>query len=183
MNICQVKECVSSPPPSKPRQKYCGKHYARWKRHGDPLLTLTTPGGRKASCTATKCKAAATARLKTNSPLCPKHYHRLRRYGVFEDHDYEALRPKRRRDQSKTVYTWIKHNGKWKFEHRAVMEDFLGRPLAKGETVHHKNGKTKDNRIGNLELWASTHPSGQRVTDLVAWAREIETKYGHLCSR
>jgi len=37
-------------------------------------------------------------------------------------------------------------------EHRLVVERSLGRQLERWEDVHHINGDTEDNRIGNLEV-------------------------------
>ncbi len=64
-------------------------------------------------------------------------------------------------------------------EHVKMMADHLGRRIRTemGETVHHVNGVKGDNRLKNLELWVSSQPKGQRVTDLLDWAHEIIDTY------
>lgn len=46
--------------------------------------------------------------------------------------------------------TYVKENGR--HQHRVVMERVLGRPLEKGEIVHHKDGNKKNNNPDNLEV-------------------------------
>jgi hypothetical protein len=68
------------------------------------------------------------------------------------------------------------------FEHRLVMAEVLGRPLAADETVHHRNGDRLDNDPSNLELWSTAQPKGQRVRDKLEWARSFIDRYSGTAS-
>jgi hypothetical protein len=50
---------------------YCGKHYQRWSKHGDPLATLTPTRGVFVACAADGCERRGGAR-----GLCKTHYSR-----------------------------------------------------------------------------------------------------------
>lgn len=68
---------------------------------------------------------------------------------------------------------------KRQYQHRHVMEEYLGRELLPHENVHHLNGIKDDNRIENLELWSRSQPYGQRVSDKIPWMVEFLESYGY----
>lgn len=153
---------------------WCGTHYSRWKKYGDPGdNTPRRPGVRPYQppiCTVDGCENPSTKK-----GLCGRHHWRLVRYG---DALIDGALPGKREYPSAgwtnpSGYRLVSVNGKSLLEHRVVMERHLGRELFAHENVHHVNGVKDDNRIENLELWSTSQPSGQRVADKIAWCVEF----------
>ena len=134
--------------------------------------------GRKPLCSVEGCVRKSYAR-----GICAMHYERIRRGGdigpAIEMRAANGKAKPRVHDRTNGyVHLWV--HGVKVLEHRAVMERHLGRPLTACENVHHINGNRSDNRIENLELWSTKQPKGQRVSDKLAWAREVIATYGPL---
>ena len=131
---------------------------------------------RKKICAVKKCVNSIHAKT-----LCKKHYTRMAKHGdVDKCLKNEAGLGTVNEYGYRLLYTPNHPNAngsKRIFEHRFIMSEYLGRPLRDNENVHHKNGDRLDNRINNLELWAKSQTSGQRVGDLLSWAKEIISKY------
>lgn len=150
---------------------WCQAHYSKWYRHGD--ADYKHKPKKKKKCSIDGCDKDAWCRT-----WCSSHYHRMTRYG----NPHENRQPGRAITESGYVRVWMPEHpfaqsGSYVPEHRLVMEESLGRYLAEGETIHHKNGIRHDNRLENLELWATRHARGQRVSDLVAYAKELLEEY------
>ena len=53
------------------------------------------------------------------------------------------------------IRRWDPRTGETYYEHRAVAEWKLGRPLEQGEVVHHDNGDKRDNHPENIFVFSS----------------------------
>jgi hypothetical protein len=136
-------------------------------RHGQKHERCTFPGCTRKHHAGGLCHGHATQRRR-GQPLPP-----LGSNGRWVDpKGYVFIRcPDPDHPNAKSKPGWIA-------EHVWVTSQLLGRPLRKGESVHHRNNIKHDNRPGNLELWHTHQPKGASVEDTVRWARWFLAQYG-----
>jgi|SRR5579884_646920 len=172
---CMVADC----PRTSTERGLCHAHYLRLIRNGEVQADIPVGRSRNGMCMAEGCSDPARARQ-----LCNVHYHRLLRDGDpgeqtpitrlpglgHSSHGYFVV-------PVPAHLRWLVNGETKSLEHRFVMARALGRPLTADESVHHRNGDRKDNRIENLQLWSRWQPRGQRVSDKIAFAVELLEQY------
>ena len=94
---------------------------------------------------------------------------RLRKRGV------DTSRRPRKKRVHRHSHGYLKYDGE--YVHRQVAATKIGRPLAPGEVVHHKNGIRHDNRPENLEVFPShsAHMARERI-QRETWAAEDDAR-------
>jgi len=130
--------------------------------------------GKRRFCSLT-CSGNANTKVKLVCQWCGGDYvgrpqeRRFCSRSCFYDH----LTANAEGHITKNGYRLIYVDGQQTPEHRHVMKAMLGHELPDGCTVHHRDLNKLNNAPDNLELWASVHPKGARVLDLIDYARMI----------
>lgn len=176
---CTVAEC-REPMHAK---GYCTRHYQQSRSKGGVI-----PGRKRSTvpitgnCSQDNCEREASDRGRG---YCSAHYRRLTT-GADMSHpirEHRGYQPGEWRKWQVTARGYVRRSRvvdgvtEYQLQHRAVMEDILGRKLLPGENVHHRNGVRDDNRPENLELWVTTQPMGTRPVDKVEHAIQVLEEY------
>ena len=115
-------------------RRLCRKHYQRARCNG------TLPG-------FAECAASGCSRPYVKMKLCIIHYEIKRKTGQLN-----RSRAPNGTGNIHKGYRQFRLSDGLKYEHRLVMEKFLGRQLSRSEVVHHVNGDRLDNRLENLQV-------------------------------
>lgn len=146
------------------------------------------------------CRALGCDRKAEDGGLCGAHAIRSRKY---REDDARFLAPIAGREartsgfrqKSKHGYISVyvpadtpgahqqhfkRYTAWYMFEHRYVMQNWLGRSLLPREQVHHRDGNRENNHIDNLELKSGSHGNGINIIDGIQASLDWVEQYGDL---
>ncbi len=146
------------------------------------------------------CRALGCDRKAEDAGLCGAHAIRSRKYGENDDRFLAPIagrepRTSGFRQKSKQGYINVyvpantpgahqqhfkRYTAWYMFEHRYVMQNWLGRPLLPREQVHHRDGNRENNHIDNLELKSGSHGNGINIIDGIQASLDWVEQYGDL---
>lgn len=121
-----------------------------------------------------KCRSLARYRKLTNYPIKSPRIRSEYGNGYINKLGYRVIYREHPNANKRTKII---------LEHIFIKSQELGRPMRKGETVHHINGIRSDNRVENLELFTSRHPSGVRHEDKLKSAIAFLEEEGYKLSK
>lgn len=177
--MCSVSGCAKQ----MARKGLCTSHFYRFT-HGIPL-DAPWRHERPTICIADGCDRKAGT-----LSLCTLHYQRKKSGKPFSDPAHGTIERSPGSDGYINLRVPLGTPGSWRrspnasysymLEHRYVMQEFIGRPLATAETVHHRDGNRSNNAIENLELRTGAHGKGITVFDGAEVHIDFLLQYGGL---
>lgn len=163
--ICAVDGCDAS----QTKQGWCGPHYSRWYKFGDPLHPVSKPREYNQVCAVMGCEDPARVR-----GWCPIHYGRWRRHG---DPLVVKKGGRYRRPKSERTFCVIEGCGKPNRGH-GLCSAHLSRLRKYGDpTAYRRQPLSNEATTGGYRLvYGQGHPNSHKATGYILEHRLVMSR-------